>query len=139
MAFMTYVLMYGLGKGLGATGFTPDVIIQGIWRCLLLRLIEAGFVKLGVNLMSVPVPFLDIFAYTGYKSVALCINLVSRLLDGYASFVVAMYTASILAYLMLKTMAAVVPPATSTGPPRHLMLLGFAAVQFLVVLMLSWL
>ena len=67
----------------------------------------------------------------------LCINLVSRLLGGYASFVVAMYTASILAYLMLKTMAAVVPAATSTGPPRHLMLLGFAAVQFLVVLMLS--
>ena len=139
MAFMTYVLLYGLGKGLGATGFTPDVIIQGIWRCLLLHLIEAGFVKLGVNLMSVPVPFLDIFAYTGYKYVALCINLVSRLLGGYASFVVAMYTASMLAYFMLKTMAAVVPPATSTGPPRHLMLLGFAAVQFLVVLMLSWL
>jgi hypothetical protein len=28
MAFMTYVLLYGMGKGLISTGFTPDVIIQ---------------------------------------------------------------------------------------------------------------
>lgn len=138
MAFMTYVLLYGLGKGLMSTGFTPDVIIQGIWRCLLLHLIETGLVKLGVNLMSVPVPFLDIFAYTGYKYVALCLNTVSRLFGGYVSFVVSMYTATMLAYFMLKTMAAVVPPATTTGPPRHLMLLGFAAAQFVVILILSW-
>jgi hypothetical protein len=96
-------------------------------------------VKFGVNLMSVPVPFLDILSYTGYKYVALCINTVSRVLGGYVSFVVALYTAAMLAFFMLKTMAAVVPPATTTGPPRHLMLLGFAAMQFVVVLILSWL
>lgn len=28
MAFMTYVLLYGMGKGLMSVGFTPDVIIQ---------------------------------------------------------------------------------------------------------------
>jgi hypothetical protein len=139
MAFMTYVLLYGMAKGLVSEGFTPDVIIQGIWRCLLLHLIETGLVKLGVNMMSVPVPFLDILSYTGYKYVALCINVVSRVLGGYVSFVVSMYTALMLAYFMLKTMAAVVPPQTTTGPPRHLMLLGFAAAQFLVILMLSWL
>lgn len=139
MAFMTYVLLYGLGKGLMSTEFTPDVIIQGIWRCLLLHLIEAGAIKFGVKLMSVPVPFLDVFAYTGYKYVALCINLLARLLGGYVSFFVSMYTSCMLAYFTLKTMAAVVPPATATGPPRHLMLLGFAAIQFVVVLTLSWL
>jgi len=139
MAFMTYVLLSGLGKGLGSTGFTPDVIIQAIWRCLLLHLIETGLIKLGVSLMSVPLPFLDVFAYTGYKYVALCINVISRLLGGTASFVVSMYTASMLAYFILKTMAAVVPPTTTTGPPRHLLLLAFAAMQFVVILTLSWL
>jgi hypothetical protein len=109
---------------------------QAIWRCLLLHLIESGLVKFGVNLMSVPVPFLDIFAYTGYKYVALCLNTISRLFGGYVSFVVSLYTAVMLAYFMLKTMAATVPPNT-TGPPRHLMLLGFAAAQFVVILILS--
>lgn len=86
--------------------------------------------------MGVYVPFLDIFAYTGYKYVALCINTLSRLLGGYASFLVSLYTAVMLAYFMLKTMAAVVPPVT-TGPPRHVMLLVFAAAQLVVTLILS--
>lgn len=139
MAFMTYVLLYGLGKGLMSNGFTPDVIIQAIWRCLLLHLIETGIIKFGVNMMSVPLPFLDVFSYTGYKYVALCINVTSRLLGTTVSFLVSLYTASMLAYFILKTMAAVVPPATTTGPPRHLLLLGFAAIQFVVIIALSWL
>ena len=139
MAFMTYVLLSGLSKGLGSTGFTPDVIIQAIWRCLLLHLIETGLIKLGVSLMSVPLPFLDVFAYTGYKYVALCINMLSRVAGGTVSFIVSMYTACMLAYFILKTMAAVVPPTTTTGPPRHLLLLAFAAMQFVVILTLSWL
>jgi protein transport protein YIF1 len=139
MAFMTYVLLSGLGKGLGSTGFTPDVIIQAIWRCLLLHLIETGLIKFGVNLMSVPIPFLDVFSYTGYKYVALCLNLISRVLGSTVSFLVSLFTASMLAYFVLKTMAAVVPPATTTGPPRHLLLLGFAALQFVVIITLSWL
>ena len=136
---MTYVLLYGLGKGLGSNAFTPDLIIQAIWRCLLLHLLETGLIKFGVNLMSVPLPFLDIFSYTGYKYVALCINVISRLLGGTISFLVSMFTASMLAYFILKTMAAVVPPATTTGPPRHLLLLAFAAMQFVVIVTLSWL
>ena len=135
---MTYVLLYGLGKGLATSTFTPDVIIQAIWRCLLLHVIETGLIKFGVNLMSVPLPFLDIFAYTGYKYVALCINVISRLLGSTVSFLVSMVTAGMLAYFILKTMAAVVPPATTTGPPRHLLLLGFAAMQFVVIITLSW-
>lgn len=139
MAFMTYVLLSGLSKGLGSTGFTPDVIIQAIWRCLLLHSIETGLIKLGVSLMSVPLPFLDVFAYTGYKYVALCINMLSRVAGSTVSFIVSMYTACMLAYFILKTMAAVVPPTTTTGPPRHLLLLAFAAMQFVIILTLSWL
>jgi hypothetical protein len=139
MAFMTYVLLYGLFKGLGSASFTPDVIIQAIWRCLLLHLIETGLVKFGVNMMSVPLPFLDIFAYTGYKYVALCINVASRVLGGTVSFLVTMFTASMLAYFILKAMAAVIPPATTTGPPRHLMLVAFAALQLVIIILLSWL
>jgi len=139
MSFMTYVLLYGLGKGLVSTAFGPDVIVNAIWRCLVLQLIESAMIKFGVNLMSVSTPFLDIFAYTGYKYVALCINFISRALGSTVSILVSLVTAGMLAYFILKTMAAVVPPQTTTGPPRHLLLLGFALLQVVVILTLSFL
>jgi hypothetical protein len=146
MAFITYVLLYGLGKGmrLEAASFSPDIIIQSIWRCLVLQLIETCLIKFAVNMLSVTLPFSDVFAYSGYKYVGLCINTLSRVLGGTVNFVVALYTTGMLAYFVLKTMAAVVPPATSnggptTGPPRHLILLAIAGVQFAVMLILSWL
>mmetsp|Transcript_31751 Transcript_31751/g.53558 ORF Transcript_31751/g.53558 Transcript_31751/m.53558 type:complete len:266 (+) Transcript_31751:108-905(+) len=139
MAFMTYVLLYGLGKGLGTTSeFSPDLIINAIWRCLILQLIESGLIKFGVNLMSVPVPFLDICSYTGYKYVALCINFLARIMGTTVSVLVSLATSAMLAYFMLKTMAAVVPPQTTVGPPRHLLLLGFAVMQVVVILTLSF-
>ena len=140
MSFMTYVLLYGLGRGLGSSDtFTPDTIIQAIWHCLILQSIEAGLIKFGVNTLSVTVPFLDVFAYTGYKYVGLCLNTLAQVFGGTIHFVVTLLTALMLAYFVLKTLAAVVPPVTQTGPPRHLLLLGFAAMQFIVVFILSWL
>lgn len=136
---MTYVLLYGLGKGIVSSNFTPDVIIQAIWRCLILQLLEAALIQFGVNLMAVSIPFLDIFSYTGYKYLALCINMLSRTLGGTINFLVSLYTASMLSFFVLKSLAAAVPTTTTTGPPRHLLLLGFAAMQFVLILLLSWL
>jgi hypothetical protein len=90
--------------------------------------------------MSVSLPFLDVFAYTGYKYVGLCYVVFSLLLRlRVVQFLCAMYTAGMLGFFVLKSMAAVVPANTSTGPPRHLMLIGFAALQFLVASILSFL
>jgi hypothetical protein len=131
MSFITYALLIGLRKGM-SSGFTPEVLIQSVWRCLILQLCETVVIKFGLSLMQVPLSFLDIFAYTGYKYVGLSINTIARALGGTFSLFVALYTCSTLAYFILKAMAAVVPATISTGPPRHLMLLGFAGIQFFV-------
>ena len=143
MAFTTYVLMYGLIRGSSFSGdFTPEVLTQAVWRGVFLQLIESAIIKVGVNVLSSTLPFLDIFAYTGYKYVGLCINIFTRLFGGTVNFIISIYTASMLAYFILKTMAAVIPPISNSnalGPPRHLLLLAFAALQFIVLLILSWL
>lgn len=136
MSFITYVLLVGFRKGLGK-GFTPEVLIQSVWRCLILQVIETFVIKFGLSLMQAPIPILDIFAYTGYKYVGLCLNTLARGLGTTFGFITALYTCAALAYFILKAMAAVVPAAISTGPPRHLMLLGFATIQFLVPFVLS--
>lgn len=140
MSFVTYVLLYGLRQGitLGSKAFSPDLIIQAIWRCLILQLIESGLLKFAVSLCSITLPFTDVFAYSGYKYVGLCVNTLSRSLGGTVNFLVSLYTAGMLAFFILKTMAAVVPPTVQSVPPRHLILLGIAAMQFLVMLILSW-
>ena len=132
MAFITYVLLVGLRKGMGGSGFTPEVLIQSVWRCLILQVCETVAIKFGLSLMQVPLPFLDVFSYTGYKYVNLCINTMAKGLGGTVSFLVASYTCSMLGFFVLKAMAAVVPATTASGPPRHLMLLAFAAIQFIV-------
>ena len=139
MSFVTYVLLYGLCRASAITNFTPEIIIQAIYRGLILQLIESCVIKFGVNMMSVTLPFLDVFSYTGYKYVGLCINLVSRVLGSTANFFVSLYTASMLGYFIMKTMAGVVPESAAiTGPPRPLLLVAFAAMQFLIIFVLSW-
>lgn len=140
MSFITYVLLYGMRQGilLGSKAFSPDMIIQAIWRCLILQLIESALIKFAISLCAVSLPYTDFFAYTGYKYVGLCVNTLSRTLGGTVNFLVSLYTAGMLAFFILKTMAAVVPPSVQSVPPRHLILLAIAGVQFLVMLVLSW-
>ena len=135
MSFITYVLLVGLRRGMGS-GFTPEVLIQSVWRCLILHFCEAVLIKFGLSLMQVPMPFLDIFSYTGYKYVGLCLSTLARGLGGTFGLLTTFYTCFALAFFILKAMAAVVPATISTGPPRHLMLLGFATIQFFVPLIL---
>jgi hypothetical protein len=141
MAFVTYVLLYAFYRGLGAVGsnFSPDIIIQVIWKCLFLQVIEAALLKLGANVLSVPVPFLDDFSYAGYKYVALCINCIARLLHGTLNIVISLYTAGMLAYFVLKTIAAVIPPPANTAQnaTRMIIVLGFSGIQLLLVLFMS--
>jgi hypothetical protein len=144
MAFITYILLCGLDKGLrsaGSSTFSPEVIIQAIWRCLALLLIESAVAKFLINMLSVSLPFLDVFAYAGYKYVPLCINLVARMLHSSLNLLFALYTACMMGYFLLKTVAAVVPPpaTSSAGTQRYMVLIGFAAAQLALVLVMSML
>ena len=113
-------------------GFTPEVLIQSVWRCLLLQMLETFVIKMGLSTMQVPLPVLDVFAYTGYKYVGLCLSTLSKGLGSTFSYLIALYTCLTVGYFVLKALAAVVPATVTTGPPRHLMLLGFAGIQMVV-------
>ena len=142
MAFITYILLYGFYKGTitSTATFSPDIIIQAIWRCLILQLVESGAVKLGTNFLSFPTPFLDCFSFTGYKYVALCVNTIARLLNGTLNFLVSLYTCGMLGYFVLKTVAAAIPPVGSNNSPtspRLIVILVIAASQLLLTLIMS--
>lgn len=138
MAFITYVLLVGYVKGTN-NAFTPETLIRTIWSCLLLQLVEAAVAKFGIHMMQVSIPFLDLFAYTGYKYVGLCINTIVLSLGKTLYFFCCLYTGGMLAYFVLKTTAGAIPAVSTQGPPRHLMILGFAAMQFVMISLLSWL
>jgi len=91
-------------------------------------------------MISANILFLDIFSYTGYKYLILCINYISRLLFQFITLhiLITIITSIMLSYFILKTLAAVVPiGSTITGPPRHLILLGIAFMQFVIIIILS--
>eukprot|EP00981_Chlorochromonas_danica_P001355 scaffold289_cov169-Ochromonas_danica.AAC.16 len=118
MAFITYILLCGFYEGMRvatSSTFSPEIIIQATWRCIALHFVESSIAKFSLNMLSVPVPFLDVFSYAGYKYVPLCLNILGRM-----------------------TFAAVVPPAAVTQPTqRHAVLFGFALAQLLLVFIMS--
>jgi protein transport protein YIF1 len=143
MAFVTYVLLYGLWQGLvHERGFSPEVLIKATWGCVLVQIVEVCIIKFGLSLLSAPIHWLDIVAYTGYKYVGLSVSVLARAFGSTFTFLSSVYTALMLAYFVLKTMASAVPvqsPLQSSGPPRHLVLLAFALLQCMVALYLGWL
>lgn len=139
MSFISYVLLFGLCKGISGDEFSPELLIQAVWRCLILQGCEVLIIKFGLNMMNVTLPWLDVFSYTGYKYVLLIINTVARIFGRTFNFLSSLYSSYMLAFFILRTMAAVVPITTTAGPPRHLVLAGFAALQFVVVFILCWL
>lgn len=141
MSFITYVLLVGYVKGTN-NNFTPEVLIQAVWSCLLIQMVEAGVIKVGLSMLQTNLPFLDIFSYTGYKYVGLCIVTLSLLFGSTFYFLVSLYTGIAISFFVLKTMAAAIPSANHLppgGPPRHLVLLAFAGMQFIVHALLCYL
>ena len=136
MSFASYILLVGLAKGVGGAGFTPELLIQTVWRCLFLHITETCITMFIVNLKGVSAPFLDFFSYTGYQYVGLCINAILKLFGFYFGLVSAIYLSAMLALFNLQTLKSVIPSQTTTGPPRHLILLACMVLQFLVILIL---
>ena len=141
MSFLTYCILICYAKRASAVhGLyinTPDVLIQAVWKCLILQVFEASLIYGGLAMMSVSLPFMDIVAYTGYKYVGLCVATVTLLFGSTIYFLASLYTAAMLGYFVLKSMAAVVPKEASGPLPRHIMLVLFAGLQFLIAFILS--
>jgi len=122
----------GLAKGVGGAGFTPELLIQTIWRCLFLQLAETAVIYVFVGLKQINPPFLDIFAYTGYKYVGLCINVIARLAGTYVHFLVSLYISAMLGVFVIKSFRSVVPKVATAGPPGLYVQLACGLLQFIV-------
>jgi hypothetical protein len=143
MTFVTYVLLCAMVYG-SAGKFSPEVLPEVATWCLGFQLLEIMGIRFGFYMMQAPVAFLDLCAYTGYKHLGLCINMVAGIaLDRFgmgkeAYYVSFVYTASAASFFMLKTMANNIPLVTSaTGPKREMMVVGFAASQFATMYFVS--
>ncbi len=138
MSFITYVLLVGYCKGAN-NKFTPEVLIQAVWRCLLLQLTECVVFKFGVNSLQSNILFLDTFAYSGYKYLGLCIGLIILVLGKTLYLITTIMLALSLGYFIMKTLAAVIPvPTGSVGSRRELIILALAGLQSVVFCVLSF-
>lgn len=140
MSFISYVLLYGLSTGL-TTYFSPEILINAVWRCMVVQSCEVGVIMIALHLINSTLPFLDVYAYTGYKYVGLCVCAISKIFGSILSTIVILYTSGMLAYFIFRTMVCLVPlTQTPSLIPieRHWVLLGIALIQFMVALFLGW-
>ena len=136
MSFITYVLLVGYCKG-ASNKFTPEDLVNAVWRCLLLQLCECAIIKFGVSSMNANIAFMDIFAYTGYKYIGLCIGLVALVFGQTFFFLVTTVLSLSLGYFVMKTFASIIPRDCAGILPRPAMILVFAGLQSLVFCLLS--
>jgi protein transport protein YIF1 len=137
MSLITYVLLCAVVHG-AAGKFTPEVLPAVTTRCFVTQLVEVSAIWFGFYLMQCPVAVLDLFCYTGYKYLGLCINtfmalLLNRVfgLGGYrAYYIFFFWTATAMTYFIYRTMSCNIPTVTaSTGPKREIVVFAIAILQ----------
>lgn len=136
MSLITYVLLAAVCYG-NAGQFDPEVIPDVTTKCFVTQILEVLVIRFGFYMMQAPVAFLDLFSYTGYKYLGLCLNMLLGLVFsqfgiGARGFYIAFcWTASAASYFVLKTMSNQIPMQTAaTGPKREVMVLAFGGSQF---------
>ena len=89
MAGCTYVILVGLAKGSNLK-FSPDVLVDVATTCIVTQLVEVAIFKAGMHIFAerphFTPSFLDLVAYTGYKYVALVINILAGLTLGWMAY-----------------------------------------------------
>jgi len=143
MSLISYCLLCALLYGTSGK-FNPEVISDVTTKCFVTQVLEVVAIRFGLYMMQVSVPFLDLFSYTGYKYLGLCINMLIGLFMGHLGYgttgfyITFLWTASAASYFMLKTMANNTPTKVSaSGPKREIMVLGFAGSQALTMWFVS--
>jgi len=138
MSIVTYALLCGLLYS--TTGnFDPEVLPDVMTKCFVTQILEVIAMRFGHYLMQAPCVFLDMFSYTGYKYLGLCFNMLVGLAFGkHAYYGFLLWTATSMAFFVLKVMANSIPKHTAaTGPKREFMVLGFAGSQVATMWFLS--
>merc|ERR1719356_393956 len=137
MSLLTYVLLCALCYG-NAGKFDPKVLPDVCSKCVVTQILEIIAIRVGFYLMQAPISVLDLFSYTGYKYLGLCVNMLMGISVGYlleyghrAYYFTYLWTATAVSYFILKVMANCIPRKTAAqGPKRQVMVLVFAASQF---------
>mmetsp|Transcript_63295 Transcript_63295/g.76083 ORF Transcript_63295/g.76083 Transcript_63295/m.76083 type:complete len:352 (+) Transcript_63295:188-1243(+) len=141
MSIITYVLLCGLLYGTSGQ-FDPEILPDVLSKCSLFQLLEVLLIRFGFYAMQSPISIMDLIAYTGYKYMGLCCNMLIGLAFGWRGYYVALlWTASAMSYFVLKTLSNLVPvhneAAAAKGPKREFMLLGFAGSQLITMYFVS--
>ncbi len=156
MSFVTYVLLIALLQGLKEASsqgaFSPDMLIQTIWRCLVVHLIESGLIKLAITYFGYNLKFGDAFAYCGYKYFGLSLTIVARLFGWAVTFIAGLYTSLAFAWFILKSLSALLPQRDSdmggfsnggggggehNWDPRVSVIVGIALIELVVTLFIN--
>lgn len=91
MSYMTYILVYGMQRGV-VSEFRPEIIPSTASFALVLLILEVGATKMGFYIAGSAVPILDVCANCGYKFVQVVLMVVIRILVGSNSIYYVFFT-----------------------------------------------
>jgi hypothetical protein len=141
MSFVTFVLVVGLLEGAN-NRFSPEKLMEISIESSLWLMIEIIALKVGFYLLEIetPVSTLDIIAYTGYKFVPLCINMVIGLMFGkYVYYLSVLYTGSCISLFFLNTLKVIVNLGSGEGKKRKTwFIFGISAMQLFLIWWLGY-
>ena len=137
MGAVTFVLIVSFVKG-AAMNFTPDVLYEVSQHCMFMQIMEILVLKLLLYLLGhakAQLGFFDILAFTGYKYVGLCVNmLVAYMVGWWVYYPVLLYTGLSMGFFIVQTFKA---SSVSGREGKTTMLL--AAAGFIQLLVMWWL
>jgi hypothetical protein len=143
MSFVTFVLVVGLLEGTN-NKFSPEILLEVCIESFLWLVVEVVALKVGFYLLEIDtslVPTLDLIAYTGYKFVPLCINMVIGLFCGRMVYYLAViYTGTCLAWFFLNTLKQIVNLGSDSHAKKRKtwFIFGVSALQIFLVWWLGY-
>ena len=109
MGAVTFVVIVSFVKG-AAMKFTPEVLYEVSQHCAFMQVMEIIVLKLLLYLLGhskAQLGFFDILAFTGYKYVGLCVNmLVAYCVGWWVYYPVLLYTGFSMGYFIVQTFKA---------------------------------
>jgi hypothetical protein len=142
MSFATFVLVVGLLEGAN-NKFSPERLLEVSVESFLWIAVEIVALKTGIYLLEIEtaVPVMDLLAYTGYKFVPLCINMVMGLLFGkWVYYLVVLYTGTCLSYFFLNCLKQIVNLGNDSHAKKRKtwFIFGISAMQLFLVWWLGY-
>ena len=137
MGAITFVLIVSFVKGT-SMNFTPDVLYEVSQHCAFMQMMEILLIKLLLYLFGharAQLGFFDVLAFTGYKYVGLCVNMLVAMCFGWwVYYPVLLYTGLSMGYFIVQTFKA----SSVLGREGKTTVL-LAASAFLQLLVMWWL